>query len=40
MNLPPEFDVTQISETRDVIFTAHAETNHRKAHRICERHAQ
>ena len=25
MNLPPEFDVSQISETRDVAFTVHAE---------------
>jgi hypothetical protein len=25
MNLPPEFDVTQISEARDIVFTAHAE---------------
>ena len=25
MNLPPEFDVSQISETRDIIFTVHAE---------------
>lgn len=25
MNLPPEFDVSQISETRDIVFTAHAE---------------
>lgn len=25
MNLPPEFDLTQISEARDIVFTAHAE---------------
>ena len=25
MNLPPEFDVTQISQARDIVFTAHAE---------------
>ena len=25
MNLPPEFNVSQISGTRDIVFTAHAE---------------